>query len=55
MARIAEAVNMGQSENAMLADVSISITGIPTAVGKPWPPYSAVLLTAPQPAATNCS
>ena len=47
-------VRTGLSENARLAELSISWRARPTDAGNPPPPYAAGAVTAPQPAATNC-
>ena len=53
-ASIAPPVSSGHSENDMFAAFHISITGVATSLGSPWPPNSAGNCSAFQPPSTNC-
>ena len=53
IASIAPCVSSGQSENAMFAEVIISVTGVDTSLGRPCPPHSGSSGRPFQPPSTN--
>src|SRR5450830_621726 len=53
-ASMVPSVSNGHKANERLAEFSISIQGVATSLGKPWPPNSTGCCTPCQPASPNC-